>query len=296
MKPLEILLSLPEWANATHEKILASPAWTLPCRLGTTQCTMRLGADHPAETLNLKIRLENEDHVLGIANSPAFPDLSAVWNSRADVPEPILLALVEKDCGSLLQLLENAVHKQLQVVGLAEEPPAPDAQTMFAQVSMPDDAPPIVFSLDLSQSILATLGLLRNIDPSHPSVRETTLPTETEYASFALSAADSASLATGDALLLPEAESLPPRVIVAGRLALTETGVEKWKEEDILRVCAAEGSTISLGTLFDSESGGAAALPPPPRENAPLRLVRLGKTIATGRFGPLASQRAMFID
>ena len=31
-------------------------------------------------------------------------------------------------------------------------------------------------------------------------------------------------------------------------------------------------------------------------ENAPLRLVRLGKTVATGRFGSLAGQHAMFVD
>ena len=256
---------------------------------------MRLDAVHPAETINLKIRLENEEHVLGIADSPAFPGLGAVWASRADVPEPVLLALVEKDCGELLQLLENAVHKQLQIVGLSAEAPA-DERTMFARITQPDDAPPIVFSLDLSQAVSSALGLLRNIDTSHPSVREVKLPAEAEFASFALPAADRESLATGDALLLPETETLPPRVIVAGKFVLSDAGVDAWKDEDVLRVCAAEGSTVELGTLFDSESGGAAALPPPPRENTPLRLMRLGRTIATGRYGMLGSQRAMFID
>ena len=296
MKPLEILLSLPEWANATPEKIIASPAWALPCRLGAKPCTMRLDAIHPAETLNLRIRLENEEHVLGIANSPAFPELGAVWASRADVPGPILLALVEKDCGELLQLLENAVHKQLQIVELADSAPGENPKTVFAQIAFPDDTPPIVFSLDMSPAISATLGLLRNIDPAHPAIRETKLPAETEYASFTLPAADLESIATGDALLLPESETLPPRIIAAGKFALSADGATAWKDEGLVRVCAAEGSTVELGTLFDAESGGASALPPPPAENTPLRLMRLGRTIAAGRYGILASQHVMFID
>ena len=295
MKPIEILLALPEWANATHKEILASPAWAMPCRLGDTQCTMRLDAVRPAETLNIRIRLENEEHVLGIANSPAFPELGAVWASRADVPEPILLALVEKDCGQLLQLIENAVHRQLQVVGLAGESTASDAQTLFAQVAAPG-APPIVFTLDLSDAISGALGLLRNIDLGHQSVREAKLPAEVEYATFALPAADLTSMKTGDALLLPEADTLAPRLVVAGRFSLSGDGVAEWKDDGMMRVCAAEATAVDLGTLFDSTSGGASATPPVPGENAPLRLVRLGKTVATGRFGSLAGQRAMFLD
>lgn len=296
MKPIEILLAMPEWANATHEAILSSPAWTLPCRLGEKQCTMKLDAVHPAETLDIKVRLENEEHILGIANSPAFPELCSIWESRADVPEPILLALVEKDCGELLQLLENAVHRQLRVVGLSKDAPASRAQTVFAQITHDDDTPPIIFSFDLSPAVSGALGLLRNIDAMHPSIRETKLPAETEYASFALPAADLASLKTGDALILPETETMPPRVIVAGKFALSDVGVAEWKDEGLLRVCAAEGSVIELGTLFDSVSGGAAALPPIPRENTPLRLMRLGKLVATGRLGLLARQRVLFID
>ena len=84
--------------------------------------------------------------------------------------------------------------------------------------------------------------------------------------------------------------------MVAGKFVLSDAGVDEWKDDDILRVCAAEGSTIELGTVFDAESGGAAALPPPPREGTPLRLVRLGSTVATGHLGTLGGQRAVFVD
>ena len=296
MKPIEILSAIPQWAKATPEDILSSPAWAMPCRLGSKQCTMKLDAVRPAETLDLLVRFENEEHILGIAPSKAFPELYAVWQSRAEVPEPILLALVERDCGELLQLLENAVRLQLQVVGLAKSAPADDAKTVFAQV-LSGDEPPISFALDLSPAVSAALGHLRNIDTSHQAIRETKLPAETEYAAFTIPMADLESLGSGDALLLPETETMPPRIIAAGKLALSETGVAEWKDEGLLRVCAAESGTVDLGTLFDAEPGGKTdSLPTIPRENAPLKLVRLGKTVATGRFGALAAKNAFLAD
>ena len=67
MKPIEILSAIPQWAKTSPEDILASPAWAMPCRLGEEQCVMRPADVRPAETLDLSIRLGEEDHVLGIA-------------------------------------------------------------------------------------------------------------------------------------------------------------------------------------------------------------------------------------
>ena len=116
MKPLEILSELPQWAKATANNLLASPAWAMPCRLGEQNCTMRLDALRPSETLDLLVRLGAEEHVLGLCDSENLGELHAVWPTRAEVPEPVLLALVEKECGMLLQLIENAVrisHEQV---------------------------------------------------------------------------------------------------------------------------------------------------------------------------------------
>ena len=155
MKPLEILSSLPQWAKATPATILASPAWTLPCRFGDESCAMRLDAPVPAETLDIQIRLGDEDHVLGVVDTPSLPNLHAVWAARAEVPAPILLALVEKECGPLLQLLENAARRQLQVVGLAQE--RPGGQTVCARVfSAAGDL--VSFTLTLSPALAETLG------------------------------------------------------------------------------------------------------------------------------------------
>ena len=121
MKASEILGTLPKWANATADDIVKSPAWAMPCRLGETACTMRLDANHPADALDVAIMLEDERHVLSLVDSPRFESLHALWATRAEVPEQILLALVERECGPLLQLLENAARRQLKVVGIASD-------------------------------------------------------------------------------------------------------------------------------------------------------------------------------
>ena len=182
MKPLEILSALPKWANAAPESLLDSPAWAMPCRLGDASATLRAAEVRPGESLDLAVLLDGERHLLSIADSPRFADLHALWATRAEVPEPILLALVEKECGVLLQLVENAVRRQLKVEGLASD--GPDERTFFMQVE------DVVFGLTRSSVVEAALGQLRFVDTAHQSVREEQLPCETEVASFVLSAAD----------------------------------------------------------------------------------------------------------
>ena len=177
MKPFEIVSSLPQWSGLGPDAIVDLPAFALPCRLGDESATLVLGATHPVETISLSILLESEPHVLSIARSPRFKELDAIWDSRADVPEPILLALVEKDAGPLLQLVENAVRRQLKLVGLAEDE-GPDARTLFAQVA------DIHFSLTRSATVTAAIGNLRNLDFTHETIRSVTLPALTEYAAF----------------------------------------------------------------------------------------------------------------
>jgi len=292
MKQSEILAQLPECAKASAEAILASPAWTMPCRMGEASCTMRLDAERPADTLDLSIRLEGEDHVLSIADSETFPELHAVWAARADMPEPVLLALVEKDCGPLLQLVENAAHRQLSVQGLAKEPAGDDA--LAARVDA-DGKTLAVFKLTSSPALVSALGVLRFIDVGNPAVRDSVLSAEVEYATFALSAADLEALSPGDNLLLPEVGTVDPRVIVDGRFAVTDSGVNPWVDDGLLRVVRAEPLSMSVGDLMDAANGGRAAEPVPAPETA-LKLTRMGKTVATGRFGKLASQNAFAVD
>ncbi len=294
MKPLEILSAIPRWSSATPESLLASPAWAMPCRLGERQCVMRMNAIRPADVMPLDIAFENEPHVLGIADSALFEDLHAIWPSRTEVPEPILIALVEKNCGPFLQLLENAVRRQLKIVGISKAPPAEDAAC--AQVSDADGNPLFSFTLDMSPNIVSTLGQLRNIDSSHASVRDETLPSETEYATFALPTGDISSFDPGDALLMPEIGTIPPRQIVDGRFVLSESGISAWKDEGMLRVCSAETSPIASGTLLDAGSGSSPARQETPAENTQLKLIRMGKTLATGHLCKIGDQHAFVAE
>ena len=286
MKPHEILSMLPQWADAAPEALLDSPAWAMPCRLGEDSTALRMADVRPCDTLNLAVLLDGERHVLSIADSPRFTDIHALWPSRADVPEPILLALVEKECGPLLQLVENAVRRQLKIEGLASES-GPDARTVFAQVN------DVVFGLTRSPAVETAFGQLRFIDCAHQAVRDTVLPCETEIAAFTLPAADLASLDVGDALLLPEVGTVPPRLVVDGRFAVDENGVLPFKDDGRLRVVDAEARTMSLGELFDRAQNPAAEKSAAP---AQLRLVASGRTAAQGRLEKLASHPAFVVE
>ncbi len=286
MKPLEILLAIPKWAKATPDQVLDFPAFAMPCRLGEEQVSLRLGAVQPGDTLDLAVLFGDEPHSLRLARSPHFPELDKIWDNRADVPEPILLALVEKECGALLQLLENAVRRQLRLVGLAAASDH-DAQVVFAQVN------DIVFSLTRSPIVTAAFGSVRHLDLASSYLRAETFSSETEYAAFALAASDLASLSVGDALLVPEIGSVPPRLVVDGRFAVDESGVAPFADDGRCRVVAAEMRTVSLGELFD-----AAENPRRVEGEAPgqLRLVQGGRTVAYGRLDRLGEQPAFIVE
>ena len=111
MKPFEILSSLPKWSRLSADAIVDSPAFAMPCRLGDESATLVLGAVPPSDAISLSVTLDDNPHVLSLGRSPRFKELESVWDSRADVPEPILLALVEKDAGDVFQLIENAVRE-----------------------------------------------------------------------------------------------------------------------------------------------------------------------------------------
>ena len=286
MKPFEILSSLPQWSGLGPDAVVDLPAFAMPCQFGDERTTLVLGATHPADTINLSILLEDEPHVLSLARSPRFKELYAIWDSRADVPEPILLALAEMDAGPLFQLVENAVRRQFRLVGLAE-PVAADAKVLFAQVS------DVVFSLSRSATVTAAIGNLRNLDLSHESIRTVVLPAVVEYVAFALASDDIAGLSVGDAVLLPEMGTAPSKLIAAGRFVVDANGVSRYDAGGLARVVDAEQKDITLGDIFDAAETPRAADTKP---SGPLALVVGGRTIATGRLDNLGDQPAFIVE
>ena len=108
--------------------------------------------------------------------------------------------------------------------------------------------------------------------------------------------ADIASMAPGDAVLLPEVGSVPPRLVVNGCFAVDVNGVAPLAENSnsLLRVRAAEGRSISLGEVFDASETPPQL--PPVAVGTQLVLLGEGRTVASGRLDRLAGQYAFFVE
>ena len=286
MKPFEMLSSLPQWSGLGPDAIVDSPAFAMPCRLGDESAMLVLGTTRPADTIRLSILIEDEPHILSLARSSRFKELDAVWDSRTDVPEPILLALVEKDAGPILQLVENAMRRQVRLVGLAA-PDGAETQVLFAQVN------DVIFSLTRSATVIAAIGNLRNLDLAHESIRSVVLSAVTEYAAFALTSEDATGLVVGDAVLLPEMGTAPARRVVDGRFVLDESGVSRFNAGDLVHVVDAMPKDITLGEMFDATEAPCAVEANPAGE---LRLVCNGKSLAVGRLDKLGDQPAFIVE
>lgn len=280
MKPVDILATLEPWRSMDAGAIVDSPAWAMPCRLGEEQILMRPAAVRPSDTLALAIRFGDAPHTLALAPSPRFPELSRLWESRAEVPEPILLALVERECAPLLQLLENAVRRELAIDGLGGEPSDGDIAA---------DVGGITFTLTRSQAVVAAFGQLRFLDPAHPAIRGATCHADCEYATFALDQRDAASLAVGDAIVVPEIESTAPRLVVEGKILLADGDSSPFSDDGLCHVRSAAPICIALVDIFD----GSAKVPP---VASPLRLAVSGRAVATCRLDRLGEQPALVVE
>lgn len=309
MKPSELLPCFPDWVKATPAQVCDSPAFTMPCRLGETPCTLRLDAPVPAETLDIGVRFENESCQIGLCDTAFFPELHKLWQSRDELPEPILLALIEKECGPLFQLLENALRRQLKVSGIVRD--SDNTQPRLSASLRSDSGEELpVFTITRTSSVLQSLGAVRFLDIRHPVFRERQLPAVLEYAAFTLSSTEIASLVPGDALILPEldpgATTWPIRAIVANRFAVTaETGVAAWDPaaDTRIRIVRTDPVSVPFSDLADLAADPAVweksvvwtALAKP-LQTISFTLLQGGRAIADGHLERLGSQSAMIID
>ncbi len=319
MNPLDLLSALPPFRDWSPAEVLASPAWAMPCRLGSEEGRLVAeGALLPADPLRLAVRFADDPATLALADSPIFPELHALWSSRAEVPSPILLALVEKECGPLLQLLENAAGRQLAIDGLADGEAeggsggaAPRSLVPFS-LRRSSGEELCSFALTLPPAVLESFGALRNLDAAHPTVREREYAAQVQLAEPVLSTADLESIAPGDHLLLPEVEATDgtdgpaptcpaATLIVDNRLAAGPSGLAPWTDPGTLRVVLSDPATLPLGDLLDLASGdldhsSLVARHSSLREGAALALLRGPATLAAGRLSTVASQPSFSIE
>ena len=279
VKPIELLQQLDEFKALTPADILSHPAWSVPVTWNEAPAALRADAVATSETINLSVRLGEEDCVLGLVPSEAFPELSELFPVRAEVPPPIMLAVVEKEAGPLFQMLENAFRRELSVQGLADVP-ADGARTF--QVGGADDpsASAPAFTLTLTDTLVRELGDLRYLNTEHPSIADVKVPMEVAYAVFDLSADEIAGLAPGDYLLLPEMSTEKPgRVCRPGTLP-----------PERLRIVAAELANVPFATALQEDLRCA------PVGTDDLALMLGERRIASGRLSKLGEQPAFAVE
>ena len=275
MNAFELLQNWPSWKGASAEAIYASEAWAMPTRWGDRPCLLRRSGTVFRDVLGIAIRLDDEEHFLGLGNRETFPDLQTLWEVKNDLPDALKLALVEKECGPLLQLLENAARRQLTVVGVAPSA-ARDGATGFEVVDAENNIL-ASFDLDVTPGLVKTFGQFKCLDLNHEAIRSMTRDAWLVYASFSLTEEELAGLAIGDYLLLPE---------IAGDAAKWQTALP---QDDLLTIASPEPAALTFAQLADGP------LPPAPTPTL-LRIYRQGKAFAQGRLDTLAGQPALAIE
>ncbi len=275
MNAFELLQNWPSWKGASAEAIYASEAWAMPTRWGDRPCLLRRSGTVFRDVLGIAIRLDDEEHFLGLGNRETFPDLQTLWEVKNDLPDALKLALVEKECGPLLQLLENAARRQLTVVGVAPSA-ARDGATGFEVVDAENNIL-ASFDLDVTPGLVKTFGQFKCLDLNHEAIRSMTRDAWLVYASFSLTEEELAGLAIGDYLLLPE---------IAGGAAKWQTALP---QDDLLTIASPEPAALTFAQLADGP------LPPAPTPTL-LRIYRQGKAFAQGRLDTLAGQPALAIE
>ena len=257
---LELLKDWPTWKKAGAAKVLASPAWRFRVMLADEERWIVNAVDEAQpDRMWVELAFEDERHVLGLSDSEMFPDLHLLWAKRDRLPDEVRMALVEKECGPLLQMLEDLFRKQLSIVGFAGGKGDRKMRTFELQGETGSgDETAIRFAVDLSPAMELELGRVENLDTGHESIRGMVRDAEAEYAEFAVP--EDAHLSSGDMLLLPdESESR----------WLTDVPVD----DGIVRVLADRTLSLTFAELVDG-------VPPVPDAET-FKIVRAGETVAT---------------
>ena len=279
MNAEELIEKWPGIAGADAAAIFGMDAWAMPVGYAGNDATLVKDATRERDVIGLAIKFDDEPHFLAIAVSDAYPELSKVWELKKNLPNEVLLALIEKECGALLQTLENAARRQLSVSGLVPHEDV-GAQNAAAQAFALKNAEGEIvcdFALSLSNALLGEFGRVENLDVNHDSIRALTRPARVEYAAFSLTDEELAGLAPGDHLLLPEIATDAPKWV-------TETPAD-----DLVHVLGATAGSLVFKDFADD------ALPEPPEASA-LILIRKGHAVAEGRLSRLGEQPAFAVE
>jgi len=270
MDAKELIRNWPEFAKANAARILASPAWRLEtCYDGKPAAVKRACEDTDAGRISLSVRFDDEPRTVTFAPSPLFPDLWVLRDRLGALPPEVLLALVEKECGSLFQFFEDVSRQSFSIGGLSDEP----ATGCAFKLETEDGE--VVYTVDLSPMMEQHLGQISNLDVTHESIRSLTREATAVHAVLEMSDAEVATLAAGDCLVLP------PGAAPAWEIELPSDG--------FLRLVASEKRMVTFAEIADGTLG-----PVPPVEK--VDVVFKGRVLATGVFATLGEARAVRIE
>lgn len=249
MNARDQMKSWPSLAGLTSGEILAASAWRCPVEFDGAEAELTHAADPVAEDeLFLSLTFDGDPHVLGLGDSARYPDLHLLWSRRGELPDELLIALVEKECGAVLQLLENLSRCEIKLCGIAARPTS--AERLAFGIGLGGET--LTLTLDLPAALTEEFGRLDCLDPAHSFVRGQTRAVRAAYATLPLEADGVSELKEGDYLVL---EDLAPEW-------LTEL-----PDDGKLRLAQADEVSATFAQFADGTLPAVPAL-----DAAPLRL------------------------
>ena len=275
MNAFELLQKWPSWEKAGAEAIFDSPAWAMPVRWGDMPCVMRRADVRFRDVLGIAVCFDDDENTIWLGDREAFPDLHVLWDVKNNLPDALKLALIEKECGPLFQIVENAVRRQLKVVGVSSAEDR-ESSTGFEIVAQ-DGRIMASFNFKVNTDIIRSFGMLKFIDLNHEAILSMTREARAYFASFHLTEEELAGLAPGDYLMLPEIGKVPPKWQV------------EMPKDDRVYVCAPDTQELTFAQFAGDQF---PAIPTP----TALALFQGGKLIANGRLTTLANTPACVIE
>jgi len=264
----ELLKGWPGWAKANAARVLASPAWRITTQYDGNPAVLTRGAEMPSPAISLSVKLNDAPKVVTFAPSPLFPDLWLLRDRLDALPPEVLLALVERECGTLFQFFEDLGRQSFSIEGVSDHP----ATSMVFSLATADGE--VCYALDLSPEAEMAAGQLSNLDVTHESIRSLTREITPCHATIEMTTDDVSALQAGDCLTLPDP---------SGSGWLLEV-----PSDGLVRIVAPTRRMVTFAEIADD------ALGPVPTSDT-VEIVRNGKIIAKGAFAKLGEAQAVKI-
>lgn len=236
MNARELLSDWPSLDAFDAEDFLASPAWRKFVDIGDEEGVLTRG-ESAADELLLNVTLEDRPVVLGLADSEAFPDLHLLWSRLSELPEVIIIALIEKEASAVLEAVEGLTRTELRLIGVAEAK-TDAAASVRTGFRLETEAASYGFSFAMPDDVKRLLGVRENLDPNHEAIRSLSRGARVRYAAVELADEAVGSASPGDCLLIDAGEPF---------------WQTEFPEDGLLQICSSDESSLTFAQLADDD-------------------------------------------